>query len=267
MSCSDYDWKAYALGELDQDARRQTEAHAVRMFELPRGIGRTAPDARRTVDAAGRRGSAAHRLRVRQSLRAAMVAESAAALVRRRLRDCAGDSGARFRAGPRSITTATQRMIEQSVAQAVADTEQRHQKQLEEVLANYEEILEAGSPHVCPETPDWSVNEKSLHEKNLSLRPSPCRGSWIDRSRRAAREPYHAQSHGKESRSPHLAVVERYSVPADRNHARRLFRRLRSGLHGGSQPGFKPDFDDARVREQGRTSRAFAPSGWSGFRC
>ncbi len=36
---------------------------------------------------------------------------------------------------------ATQKMIEKSVAQAVADTEQQHQKQLEEVLANYEEIL------------------------------------------------------------------------------------------------------------------------------
>jgi len=29
MSCSSYDWKAYALGELDQNNRRQAEAHAV----------------------------------------------------------------------------------------------------------------------------------------------------------------------------------------------------------------------------------------------
>src|SRR6185437_8978397 len=28
MSCSNYDWNAYALGELDTAARRQAEAHA-----------------------------------------------------------------------------------------------------------------------------------------------------------------------------------------------------------------------------------------------
>ena len=28
MSCSNYDWKAYALGELDADGRREAEAHA-----------------------------------------------------------------------------------------------------------------------------------------------------------------------------------------------------------------------------------------------
>src|SRR5947209_6147080 len=28
MSCSSYDWKAYAFGELDSSARKQAEAHA-----------------------------------------------------------------------------------------------------------------------------------------------------------------------------------------------------------------------------------------------
>ena len=28
MSCSSFDWKAYALGELDPNERREAEAHA-----------------------------------------------------------------------------------------------------------------------------------------------------------------------------------------------------------------------------------------------
>jgi len=139
MSCSDYDWKAYALGELDQDARRQTEAHASACSKSREELAAL----RLTLDALStlREEEAPRRIAFvsdkvfeprwwQNLLRPSFAGACVIALA----------ILAHGFARPALDQTATQRMIEQSVARAVADTEQRHQKQLEEVLANYEEI-------------------------------------------------------------------------------------------------------------------------------
>jgi anti-sigma factor RsiW len=139
MSCSDYDWKAYALGELGIEDRRQAEAHAATCSNCREELA----GLRLTLDALStlREEEAPRRIAfvsdkvfeprwwqslLRPSFAGACVL-ALAILVHAFAR-------------PALDQTATQKMIETSVARAVADTEQRHEKQLEEVLANYEMI-------------------------------------------------------------------------------------------------------------------------------
>ena len=139
MSCSDYDWKAYALGELDQDARRQAEAHAATCSNCREELA----GLRLTLDALStlREEEAPRRIAFvsdkvfeprwwKSLLRPSFAGACVIALA----------ILAHGFARPALDQTATQKMIEKSVAQAIADTEQRHEKQLEEVLANYEMI-------------------------------------------------------------------------------------------------------------------------------
>ena len=141
MSCPGYDWKAYALGELSPEERREAESHAsscslcrdelagfrltldalstLREEEIPRRIAFVSdkvfePRWWQNI--------------LRPSFAAACVI-AAAILVH----------GAMGFARPASQAD-LQTRIDVSVAKAVADTEQRHEKQLEQILATYEMI-------------------------------------------------------------------------------------------------------------------------------
>lgn len=139
MSCSDYDWKAYALGEVGIEDRRQAEAHAATCSNCREELA----GLRLTLDALStlREEEAPRRIAfvsdkvfeprwwqnlLRPSFAGACVI--ALAIV------------AHGFARPALDQTATQKMIETTVARAVADTEQRYERQLEEVRADYEEV-------------------------------------------------------------------------------------------------------------------------------
>jgi hypothetical protein len=139
MSCSNYDWKAYALGELDQSARRQAEAHAAACSPCREELA----GLRLTLDAMStlREEEIPKRIAFvsdkvfeprwwqmfqRPAFAAACVL-AAAILVHAFVRP--------------SVDPATlQARIDTAVTKAVTDTEDRHARQLQEVLANYEEL-------------------------------------------------------------------------------------------------------------------------------
>src|SRR5579862_1364958 len=137
MSCSDYDWKAYALGEIDPGARGQAEAHAAACSSCREQLAgfRLTLDAMSTL----RGGEIPKRIAfvsdqgfeprwyqmfLRPSFAAAAVL-AAAILVH---------AVARPSLDPQALQT----QIETAVNKAVADTEDRHAQQLREVLVNYE---------------------------------------------------------------------------------------------------------------------------------
>jgi len=139
MSCSNYDWKAYALGELDQSARRQAEAHASTCSPCREELA----GLRLTLDAMStlREEEIPKRIAFvsdkvfeprwwqmfqRPTFAAACVL-AAAILVHAFTR-------------PSVDATALQSQIDNAVTKAVTDTEDRHARQLQEVLANYEEL-------------------------------------------------------------------------------------------------------------------------------
>jgi anti-sigma factor RsiW len=138
VSCASYDWKAYALGELSPVERRDAEAHAstctacrdelagfrltldalstLRDEEVPRRIAFVSDKVFKPTW---------WQELLRPSFAAGCVI-AAAILVHAFVR-------------PASQVD-LQARIDTSVARAVADTELRHEKQLEEILANYEMI-------------------------------------------------------------------------------------------------------------------------------
>jgi anti-sigma factor RsiW len=135
MSCSSFDWKAYCLGALDPADRRRAEAHAatcpscrqelatlrltldtlstMREEEMPRRIAFVSDKVFQPRW---------WRMFLRPSFAAALVL-AAAILVH---------------AYARPDSAALQARIDQSVAKAVADTEQRHAQQMANLLADYE---------------------------------------------------------------------------------------------------------------------------------
>jgi len=137
MSCSSYDWKAYALGELDQNNRRQAEAHAVTCSSCREELA----GLRLTLDAMStlREEEIPKRIafvsdkvfepRWWQIFRSPAFAGScvlaAAILVHALARPPVDPAGLQAR-------------IDSAVTKAVSDTEDRHARQLQEVLANYE---------------------------------------------------------------------------------------------------------------------------------
>jgi anti-sigma factor RsiW len=137
MSCSNYDWKAYALGELDKNDRGQAEAHAAACPACREELA----GLRLTLDAMStlREEEIPKRIAfvsdkvfeprwwqmfLRPSFAAACVL-AAAILVHAFTR-------------PSEDPAALQARIDTAVNKAVADTEDRHAKQLQEVLVNYE---------------------------------------------------------------------------------------------------------------------------------
>jgi anti-sigma factor RsiW len=138
VSCSRYDWKAYALGELDATERREAEGHAAACGECREELA----GFRLTLDALStlREEEIPRRIafvsdkvfepkwwqRIFQPSFAAACVIAGAILVH---------------AFARPANQAdVQARIDKSVAQAVADTEQRHEKQMQDILANYEMI-------------------------------------------------------------------------------------------------------------------------------
>jgi hypothetical protein len=137
MSCSNFDWKAYALGELDKNDRRQAEAHAAACVSCREELA----GLRLTLDAMST-------LREEEiPKRIAFVSDKvfeprwyqmfrrpsfAAACV------LAGAILVHAFARPSLDQQALQARIETAVNKAVADTEDRHTQQLKEVLVNYE---------------------------------------------------------------------------------------------------------------------------------
>ena len=137
MSCSNYDWKAYALGEIDAGARIQMEAHAATCISCREELAglRLTLDAMSTLreEEIPKRIAFVsdkvfeprwYRMFLRPSFAAAGVL-AAAILVHAFAR-------------PSLDQQALQTQIETAVNKAVADTEDRHTQQLREVLANYE---------------------------------------------------------------------------------------------------------------------------------
>jgi anti-sigma factor RsiW len=137
MSCSNCDWKAYALGELDQNSRRQAEAHAATCSSCREELAglRLTLDAMSTLreEEIPKRIAFVsdkvfeprwYQMFLRPSFAAAGVL-AAAILVHAFAR-------------PSLDQQALQTQIETAVNKAVADTEDRHTQQLREVLANYE---------------------------------------------------------------------------------------------------------------------------------
>jgi anti-sigma factor RsiW len=137
MSCTNYDWKAYTLGELDQSDRRQAEAHAATCSSCREEMA----GLRLTLDAMStlREEEIPKRIafvsdkvfepRWWQMFRspsfAAGCVVAAAILVH-------------AFAGPSVDSSALQTRIDSAVNKAVTDTEDRHTKQLQDVLASYE---------------------------------------------------------------------------------------------------------------------------------
>jgi anti-sigma factor RsiW len=139
MSCSNYDWKAYALGELDPSARGQAEAHAAACSSCREELAglRLTLDAMSTLreEEIPKRIAFVsdkvfeprwYQMFLRPSFAAACVL-AAAILVHAFAR-------------PSVDQQALQTQIETAVNRAVADTEDRRARQLQEVLANYEEL-------------------------------------------------------------------------------------------------------------------------------
>jgi anti-sigma factor RsiW len=133
MSCSNYDWKAYALGELDAKDRRQVEAHAATCSDCREELA----GLRLTLDALStlREEEIPKRIAfvsdkvfqprwwqmfLRPSFAAAAIL-AAAILVHAFVRP-----------------SFDQKTLDVAVAKAVADTEQRHTQQLEALIADYE---------------------------------------------------------------------------------------------------------------------------------
>jgi hypothetical protein len=145
MSCADFDWKAYSLGEMSGDERRDAEKHAASCAGCRDELSST----RLTLDALStlREEEVPRRIafvsdkvfeprwwtRVRQSFLhpsfAAAAVIAAAILVH-----------AFVRTEPALDSATMQARIEASVNKAVAETEERHARELENVLANYEFI-------------------------------------------------------------------------------------------------------------------------------
>src|SRR5277367_4881325 len=139
MSCTNYDWKAYALGEVDANGGRQAEAHAAGCSACREELA----GLRLTLDAMST-------LREEEiPKRIAFVSDKvfeprwwhmfqgptfAAACV------LAAAILVHAFARPSVDATALQSRIDTAVTKAVTDTEDRHARQLEEVLANYEEL-------------------------------------------------------------------------------------------------------------------------------
>jgi anti-sigma factor RsiW len=142
MSCSNFDWKGYALGELDSNARSQAEAHAATCAACREELATT----RLTLDALST-------LREEEvPRRIAFVSDkifepspwqqwwrklwnptfAAACVVAAAILVHGFASYARASASPAEI----QAQVNQAVTKAVADSEQRQSQQLEEVL-NY----------------------------------------------------------------------------------------------------------------------------------
>src|SRR5271170_1450760 len=143
MSCSNYDWKAYALGELDQSALRQAEAHAAGCSACREELA----GLRLTLDAMStlREEEIPKRIAFvsdkvfeprwwqifRRPTFAAACVLAAAILVHAFARPSLSNT-----ADPEAL----QARIDRAVTKAVTDTEDRHATQLRDVLANYEEL-------------------------------------------------------------------------------------------------------------------------------
>jgi hypothetical protein len=137
MSCSNFDWKAYALGEIDKDNRRQAEAHAATCVSCREELAglRLTLDAMSTLreEEIPKRIAFVsdkvfeprwYQMFLRPSFAAACIL-AAAILVHAFAR-------------PPLDQQALQQKIDTAVNKAVADTEDRHTQQLREVLASYE---------------------------------------------------------------------------------------------------------------------------------
>ena len=137
MSCSHFDWKAYTLGELDPGARSKAEAHAAACSSCRDELAglRLTLDAMSTLreEEIPKRIAFVsdkvfeprwYQMFLRPSFAAAYVL-AAAILVHAFAR-------------PALDSPALQARIDTAVNKAVADTEDRHTRQLQEVIANYE---------------------------------------------------------------------------------------------------------------------------------
>jgi anti-sigma factor RsiW len=137
VSCTNFDWKAYALGELDPAGRNQAEAHAntcARCREELAGL-------RLTLDALStlREEEVPRRIafvsdkvfeprwwqRIWSPSFAAGCVIAAAILVHAIVQ-------------PAAMEQKIDQKIDSAVTKAVAETEQRHAEELQNVLANYE---------------------------------------------------------------------------------------------------------------------------------
>jgi len=135
MSCSNYDWKAYALGELDANDRRQAEAHAAACSECREelaGLRLTlaALSTLREEEPPRRIAFVSDKVFEPRWWQAFLKPSFAGALV----------IALAILVHAFARPAMDQKQIETVVARAVADTQQRYAKQLETVLANYEEI-------------------------------------------------------------------------------------------------------------------------------
>lgn len=135
MSCPNYDWKGYALGELDKNARAAAEAHARTCESCREDLAAT----RLTLDALStlREEEVPRRIafvsdkvfetrwwqRIWNPTFAAACVVAAAILVH----------GFISFAHPATDSAAVQAQVDRAVAKAVADTQQ-HEAQIEEVL-------------------------------------------------------------------------------------------------------------------------------------
>ena len=101
MSCNSYEWRAYALGELDPAARRQAEvARGGLRVPAATNCGDSRADTRCAVHSARRRNAEADRFRFGQGIRAALVECFFAAFFRCGGLGCSGHPGARVISGP-----------------------------------------------------------------------------------------------------------------------------------------------------------------------
>jgi anti-sigma factor RsiW len=137
MSCSGFDWKGYTLGELDANARAQAESHAATCSSCREELAAT----RLTLDALStlREEEVPRRIafvsdkvfeprwwqRIWNPTFAAACVVAAAILVHGFTR-------------PGADPAAIQAQVDRAVLAAVADSEQRQTKQLEDVLAYIE---------------------------------------------------------------------------------------------------------------------------------
>ncbi len=135
MSCSNYDWNAYALGELSAAARREAEAHAAGCAACRQELAGT----RLTLDALST-------LREEEPpRRIAFVSDKIFEPRWWEMFRAPSFAGALLIAAAILVhglvrPAVDQREIQAVVARAVAETQARYEQQLKTLLADYEEI-------------------------------------------------------------------------------------------------------------------------------
>jgi anti-sigma factor RsiW len=135
MTCSNYDWNAYALGELDAAARHQAETHASQCPACREELAAT----RLTLDALSTLRDAEPPRRI------AFVSDKVFEPRWWEIFRTPSFAGALLIAvailAHAFVRPAVdQKEVQTIVAQAVADTQARYEEQLKTVLANYEEV-------------------------------------------------------------------------------------------------------------------------------